>query len=100
MVGSRILIFTTCDIPKGSLSSLVFAVRAGLVPADSRDRPGLFTAYKSSAGGTLQIERLVYDYGKLLFQPRYHMGRSLTLPLCLLVLTGNSGVFFTLYLAL
>ncbi|GBM82323.1 hypothetical protein AVEN_128752-2 [Araneus ventricosus] len=34
------------------------------------------------------------------FQTRYHMGRSLTLPLCLLVLAGNNGVAFTPWVAL
>ncbi|GBN24234.1 hypothetical protein AVEN_102238-1 [Araneus ventricosus] len=34
------------------------------------------------------------------FQWRYHLGRSLTLPLCLLVLAGNSGVAFTPWVAL
>ncbi|GBL72049.1 hypothetical protein AVEN_115070-1 [Araneus ventricosus] len=33
-------------------------------------------------------------------QSRYHMGRSLTLPLCLLVLAGNNGVAFTPWVAL
>ncbi|GBM42768.1 hypothetical protein AVEN_81590-1 [Araneus ventricosus] len=37
---------------------------------------------------------------QLQFQTRYHMGRSLTLPLCLLVLAGNNGVAFTPWVAL
>ncbi|GBM60051.1 hypothetical protein AVEN_109672-1 [Araneus ventricosus] len=37
---------------------------------------------------------------QLQFQSRYHMGRSLTLPLCLLVLAGNNGVTFTPWVAL
>ncbi|GBM94640.1 hypothetical protein AVEN_20067-1 [Araneus ventricosus] len=37
---------------------------------------------------------------QLQFQSRYHMGRSLTLPLCLLVLAGNNGVAFTPWVAL
>ncbi|GBO31953.1 hypothetical protein AVEN_33276-1 [Araneus ventricosus] len=36
---------------------------------------------------------------QLQFQTRYHMGRSLTLPLCLLVLAGNNGVAFTPWVA-
>ncbi|GBL92838.1 hypothetical protein AVEN_4542-1 [Araneus ventricosus] len=37
---------------------------------------------------------------QLQFQSRYHMGRSLTLPLCLLVLAGNNGVAITPWVAL
>ncbi|GBN22513.1 hypothetical protein AVEN_212840-1 [Araneus ventricosus] len=37
---------------------------------------------------------------QLQFQTRYYMGRSLTLPLCLLVLAGNNGVAFTPWVAL
>ncbi|GBM12371.1 hypothetical protein AVEN_211557-1 [Araneus ventricosus] len=37
---------------------------------------------------------------QLQFQSRYQMGRSLTLPLCLLVLAGNNGVAFTPWVAL
>ncbi|GBL98436.1 hypothetical protein AVEN_187765-1 [Araneus ventricosus] len=37
---------------------------------------------------------------QLQFQTRYHMGRSLTLLLCLLVLAGNNGVAFTPWVAL
>ncbi|GBN97681.1 hypothetical protein AVEN_272676-1 [Araneus ventricosus] len=37
---------------------------------------------------------------QLQFQTWYHMGRSLTLPLCLLVLAGNNGVAFTPWVAL
>ncbi|GBM50768.1 hypothetical protein AVEN_35664-1 [Araneus ventricosus] len=37
---------------------------------------------------------------QLQFQSRYHMGRSLTLSLCLLVLAVNNGVAFTPWVAL
>ncbi|GBO16773.1 hypothetical protein AVEN_136663-1 [Araneus ventricosus] len=37
---------------------------------------------------------------QLQFQTRYHMGRSLTLPLCLLVIAGNNGVAFKPWVAL
>ncbi|GBM12369.1 hypothetical protein AVEN_211556-1 [Araneus ventricosus] len=37
---------------------------------------------------------------QLQFQSRYQMGRSLTLPLCLLVLAGNNAVAFTPWVAL
>ncbi|GBM08153.1 hypothetical protein AVEN_214483-1, partial [Araneus ventricosus] len=37
---------------------------------------------------------------QLQFQSSYHMGRSMTLPLCLLVLAGNNGVAFTSRVAL
>ncbi|GBN83410.1 hypothetical protein AVEN_169525-1 [Araneus ventricosus] len=37
---------------------------------------------------------------QLQFQSRYHMGRSLTLPLCLLVLARKNGVAFTSWVAL
>ncbi|GBM91958.1 hypothetical protein AVEN_113278-1 [Araneus ventricosus] len=37
---------------------------------------------------------------QLEFQSRYHMGRRLTLSLCLLVVAGNNGVAFTPWVAL
>ncbi|GBM27595.1 hypothetical protein AVEN_35258-1 [Araneus ventricosus] len=37
---------------------------------------------------------------QLQFQSRYHMGRNLTLPLCLFVLAGNNGAAFTPWVAL
>ncbi|GBL59899.1 hypothetical protein AVEN_211765-1 [Araneus ventricosus] len=37
---------------------------------------------------------------QLQFQSRYHMGRSLTLPLCLIVLARNNGMAFTPWVTL
>ncbi|GBM67170.1 hypothetical protein AVEN_218078-1 [Araneus ventricosus] len=37
---------------------------------------------------------------QLQFQSRYHIRRSLSLPLCLLVLAGNNGVTFMPWVAL